>query len=611
MLRTDQGSVTALQVGGSEPLELWRRPLPSGLTPVRLGHTPDLDGDRLPEIRVGMTDGFDPLAKTWILSGGSGRLLYVIDGRWPFDPWAPSRTVIDRADSFLDALPPWLVAQSSGSYSWKTLEHQPLPANVRHVLGGDGTLDQRQQHSGLKRGIHELPIRGSAMQNPRSLPESPDGFLGPQATTVKLVRVQFANSHTVVRDTIPQVPYPPEWFDSNIDGDADDWSIGDIRAPICYSVPNPVQVSTVVLHVDPPNSIPTSATVYGRILGVVDSFTSTALSYNATGELLTATMTGSASFWTTIARVADYPIDWRVEYTTPAGKTTLQAGTSRNHIHWVLLAPTGSFPLYYSLIDIGCRTAHGLDGSNHRAVADAVFTEFADRVVVRASDVLEGVVGAAALTYYQNWTTGVTSVAALLAGGDGQCNAWAMFFIRCLHAVGIDPPDERLRVSYNQSPNPYGAGAVMLVKNWTFGGSNNRHGTSTVYPHMNIWNTPELGLNGVQHFYRWLFANVSDSGGVAGQGPTGDPASFFDIHFIVEVGGGYYDPSYGNTYLSFGAFETTAMEAYGLDFSTANNPFTVVESDVGVDLDGGWFGDERLGPGQSGRHTTEPAGKQP
>lgn len=498
----------------------------------------------------------------------------------------PSRT-IDWSKTFLDAMPSWLVGQRGDSRSWRALENRPLPINIRLVLKDDGTLDHHRQPTEVSRGIHGRSIRPSANRNPSGLPESPDGFLGQQATTVKLVAVEFANSHTVVRDTIPQIPYPPVWFDSNVDGDADDWSAGDIRAPICYSVPNPVRVSTVVLLVDPPFAIPLpTATVYGRILGAVDSFTSTSRSYNATGELLTATMTGSASSWTTIARVADYPIDWRVEYTTPAGKTTLQAGTSRNHIHWVLRPPTGNFPLFYSLIDIGCRTAHGLNGSNHRAIADAVFTEFADRVVVRASDVLEGVVGAASLTYYQNWATGVIGVGPLLAIGDGQCGAWVDFSVRCLHAVGIDPAHEVIEVKYNQSPNPYGAGAVMQVKNWTIGGSSNKHGTSVVYPHMNIWNTLEIDFNGPQHFYRWLFADVSDASGVEGQGPTVDPASYFDIHYIVAVGGGYYDPSYGQSYLSFGAFEIAAIEAYGLDFSTANNPFTVVESDIGVDLDG-------------------------
>jgi len=394
---------------------------------------------------------------------------------------------------------------------------------------------------------------------------------------VHVKHVEFSNSHTIARDYGGTV-YPPIWHDANDDGDADDWGAGDVRAPICYTAPQPLTVSAVVFRVDPAFSVDVSnATAIGAILGTVDVFSSTSLSYNGAGTELTATMTGTASTWTTIAYVADYEITWRIQNASG----TYSAGTSSNPAYWVLAPPTGSFTFYYSLVHIACSMGHGLDGSSEVAVADAIFQEFSDQVVYRATDQLEGL-PLMALTYYQNWVCGNLTVQSLLATRDGQCGAWAMFFIRCLHAAGVDPFNELVKVESIDSPNIFGAGAPFLVHSWGFGATSNSDPWTQNYPHLNIWDSPEI----VANTYQWLFADVNDQIGVSGQGPTPDPASYFGVHFIVDVTGKYFDPSYGNSYGSFGGFESAAIAGYGLDFRTGNRAYNVDESDFGIDFNG-------------------------
>ena len=71
--------------------------------------------------------------------------------------------------------------------------------------------------------------------------------------------------------------------------------------------------------------------------------------------------------------------------------------------------------------------------------------------------------------------------------------------------------------------------------------------------------------------YAWLYANVTDLAGVAGQGNK-NPASLFENHALALVNGRYYDPSYGKDYSSPQNLES-AMAGYFhyLDYGVSSN----------------------------------------
>jgi hypothetical protein len=569
-----EGDALVLTVEGET---WWTRAFGAGERIVRLGTLPDLDGDHVAEVRAAYLSPRGTGVFTRIMAGRTGQSLYDVGPEYRSLVW-------DKLEGG-DATARWL--EQFGV----PLVHSPPTTRRSELLRSIAlTADSRNLQ-----GARPRPSRVNGAPAARTVPD-PSPVLGPTQPTVTLRRVVFSNSHQVIRDRAPQIAYPPEWLDANLDGDANDWVqsvttpfAGDIRAPLCYTINQPITVSSVEFHVSPAYGLGANLNgkvAKGRLPGGYEAFSSTMLAYNGNGTIIAATnVTGAAGTMTTIARIADYSIDWRIDVT--GSLTSYPAGTSRNHVHWVLLPPTGSFTLFYALIDIGCRQAHGLDGSSHVAIADAVFGEFSpDRIVYRATDVLEGFppIG---LAYVTDWfTTGLTAGDLLLVG-DAQCAAWTQFFEWCLFAVGIDPFNENIEVFSDQYQNILGASAELVVPLWAFNGQHTPPPFQT-YPHLNIWNFPRVIIYGSrgEGSYQWRFADAIDQTGAPSQGITLNPRSLFITHYVTVVESRIYDSSFGNVYASFDAFESGAMQGYALDFTTNNlmNGFQVNEQAVGVDL---------------------------
>lgn len=173
--------------------------------------------------------------------------------------------------------------------------------------------------------------------------------------------------HTVVKDDFSAV-YSKAWVDANLDGDADDFALGDDRAPICYSIGADVHISTVFVR-----SVQTNwfNTQHGTIVGTSGgtTFTSTsviALPDNGEWLIIAPGFTGSIPSPSTIDWWEKHPISWSLEVddpATPGPPDVYTLGTSKHDIHFI--GDNGDLPiLYYTYIDIGCRRAKGV-GSFH------------------------------------------------------------------------------------------------------------------------------------------------------------------------------------------------------------------------------------------------------
>ncbi|MGI9014651.1 MAG: hypothetical protein ACR2GY_10430 [Phycisphaerales bacterium] len=579
-------ATTQLMLMNDADNAVWRSLLPGDAAVARLGLVPDITGDNVAEIRVALIpiEAHQPMM-TWVLSGATGELVLAVRGSQPFNPWLMHEnetSVIALSDALETFERMTSLQMFTEADRWQVAANEA--SNVK-IVGG--ALPTHLSHN-------------NASHNRRGRQHS--GPAGPGGTTVTLKKVMFADSHAPFRDIPPQVAYPQIWLDADGDGDADDWfndpwDNADIRAPICYAAGTKVQVNQVVFTVSPPFAInTTTSTAVGNVVGAsaFDEFKSTLIwQYNAAGDELTVTMQGTSITHTTIWYDPNFQIQWRID--TTAGPLT--AGTSDNPLYYVLLSPTGSFKFFYSLVHTGCEQAHGLPGTSHTAIADAIFGKFATLSVQRATDLLEGR-PAPSMTYYGNWTTPNTTIApdnfnnpGLFVDGDGQCGAWTESFVRTMHAMGIDPSNEVWKLIPPHSLNIYGAHAFLFVESWNIVGSNNPNSwPDQLYPHLNV---PVLcpqwfvGHNGLAWQYVWSFADFTDVAGAPGQGNGngGNPLATFTVHYIVNVGGKLYDPSYGITATGLASYESQVIAGWSLYFDTAANAWPQInELDINTDI---------------------------
>ncbi len=363
----------------------------------------------------------------------------------------------------------------------------------------------------------------------------------------------------------------PHWKDNSVPPNDNNDDVGDHNFPVLYPRNKRMHVSAV-FQVEPPDALGTSAEVRG-----VASASGATYVFQATGSLSGGTLA-----------VTDVPADRlladRLDYFDPLTiQWTITGGGApplicdvpiTKHRIYVTLGPgIAGTTLHETIVHLGCTNAGGL--SQQDAAIAAIWNEFTDRDVRRKPKDGLNVVDGAQLSYYGDWSCINTTTAALLEKGDGQCGAWAKFFIDILGAQGIDHTNEYI-VFYHVSLgplSPYG----FAVKNWTFAQGAGISGDPQ-YPYLNVPNSPFITSQ-----YNWRFAQVNDVPGMAGQATT-NPASLFNNHQVVRFGTPpvYYDPSYGVTYTSLAEIDTNAIDGY-FKF-VANHP--VDEATVGVDLNG-------------------------
>lgn len=256
-----------------------------------------------------------------------------------------------------------------------------------------------------------------------------------------------------------------------------------------------------------------------------------------------------------------FKLDWQISLD---GGTTWTAINSTKHTVYMTLADPATSLRQESLFEIGCREANGKSGSAtdpavKRAITDAIWVDFSNRNVKR--------VDGTQLTYYNSYNTNVTDTPGLLAGGDGQCGSWAHFFLDVRKEQGISDTDDYVMLT------PI-SGDGFIVQNWTFSGSGNSGNSN--YPYMNLPATPFK----TNSSYNWMYAEVTDASGIAGQG-TANPASFFNNHQMVFINGQYYDPSYGIKHVNLQDIQASLAGFYvGPEWYLVNEPT------VNLDLNG-------------------------
>jgi hypothetical protein len=112
------------------------------------------------------------------------------------------------------------------------------------------------------------------------------------------------------------------------------------------------------------------------------------------------------------------------------------------------------------------------------------------------------------LTYYNDYTNHYMNTNELLVHGDGQCGAWAAFFLDMRKVQGISGINEYVMIESNVATG-------FIVKNWNFNGS----GTSgdMTYPYWNKRGDPFRTATS----YHWdspPTPDVTYTSGIQGQG---------------------------------------------------------------------------------------------
>ncbi len=192
------------------------------------------------------------------------------------------------------------------------------------------------------------------------------------------------------------------------------------------------------------------------------------------------------------------------------------------------------------------------------------------------------------LLYYYEQGIGfegcATSSVGLLTSptGSGQCGSWARLFMDALAVNGI--PSSFVTVT----PIPGGANGQMLVNNWGFS-------NSPTYP----GNAPRIYqlILGLENGACCGMVTVPPSGpvlgdltsvpGLPGQNSPTPSEKVFVRHFIVKapanlnVGGPYFDPSYGATYANDCDFERQAVAGYAEPIPNAASNYYYVQQPFG------------------------------
>ena len=446
-----------------------------------------------------------------------------------------------------------------------------------------------------------------------------------------------------------------QWYDKNGNGMID-LGQGDHAWPVAYLRGSTMAVTAVFQLNNSLFSKAQAALQNGTltIQGNTPTYTFTAkngqISLNAGTQQLTITkISADTALPNIVTAYKNLTIDWCLSLDGTLNDTD-NAGASVNPVYVLLNTPylgnsNGTKTLYYTVVDLGCTLGWGLnDPNNKNALPNALmagtggFSGLAINTVrlnantgLPADDGSDGDptdptgnpnFQSFALTYYGNWATASITTASLLKTHDGQCGAWATFFIDILAAQGAIGPNDNPYTSLQPTVSSITGNAKvghewLLVGDWSFTPTPNQNpysgglsvqvqqsstltagqkGTlapqSIPYPYMNslvsLKDTPQNGMpvsiatsiqNGAPPFgYYWagnpeVTYDYQNGDEVFHAQNNGDPYAIFGNHAVVKIGGKYYDPSYGNTYASLGVIDDQVIAGFAQTGTDANgNP---------------------------------------
>jgi len=323
---------------------------------------------------------------------------------------------------------------------------------------------------------------------------------------VRLDAVTFggAGYHDVYHDVGTQLAYEkPHWGPTR-------------QNPVSYRRNTRPTVDEAKWTVEPPEGFEGTNKVLGSGSYLFPETTATLTQ----STLVAGNMISYTSFTNAIAYVNPLTVNW---YIHTATDEWLDGKRNDNPVYVTLATPQGT--AFHTCLHIGCTDAGG--ATDTTPAAQAIWGEFTQHPLPSSPTVpvVYRVENPTMLTYYAHdfAHTNAFSTAELLAGGDGNCYAWADFLRDCWRVQGIaGGVITCVRpgfVSGHQCD-------AFLAKNWTFSGS----GVSTT-------TVPFVYVVG---------NDVNPAFGAPGQG-MGDPVeSLFGQHFIVRYNLQFFDPSYGS-----------------------------------------------------------------
>ncbi|RYZ17417.1 MAG: hypothetical protein EOO70_02010 [Myxococcaceae bacterium] len=259
----------------------------------------------------------------------------------------------------------------------------------------------------------------------------------------------------------------------------------------------------------------------------------------------TAPLNSSVELPDIIACFDPLEITWQAQ---AEGQGWEPAGSS-SHLLYLVLAPPMVAPLYWSLVDISCRSAHGKKTADE--LADVIFTPFRSMSVRRKRD-------GKSLTYWNPETTTATNTRQLLSqqDGSGQCGSWAEFLVDMFKAHGLQDASKVLVVCDLDRSDKSLQG--FLVKHWAFTGAGSLRGRTAQLD-------PKLYGAHTASYTHEMNDDCTQLMGAAGQGNPEPPPAFYN-HFIVVRGNRFYDPSYGTTFTTQRLWEEGSIDGLYISF---------------------------------------------
>jgi hypothetical protein len=193
------------------------------------------------------------------------------------------------------------------------------------------------------------------------------------------------------------------------------------------------------------------------------------------------------------------------------------AGATRNLLYVTLGDPVGT-PNYWTLLDISCRAAAG--ETTQAGLIPKAFSPLRTRAINRKRDGKD-------LTYWhppgvsdQEDTAASTAELLAIENGIGQCGSWAELLRDMYRVHGITEAKKILIVrTLEYQKEKIG----FLVKHWIF--DHPPASDPAAYTH-------------------WVPSQCRTGTHLEGQRNPQPPPAFYN-HFIVQVSGQYWDPSYG------------------------------------------------------------------
>ncbi|MBF0547352.1 MAG: hypothetical protein HQM08_23120 [Candidatus Riflebacteria bacterium] len=356
-------------------------------------------------------------------------------------------------------------------------------------------------------------------------------IIGPtiKVATARIKEISFSgpNCHELMNDNATLTYSPPQWKDN---GGADD--PGDRKFPVAFTSSTSIFISGKFV-IDGPATLDHVKIRGSETSGFGIPETTISVENNEINLPSTAVI---GPYKKEVQAFDPFEITWDISFDD--GATWDYLGETRNQLYFTLDDPLIPEPIPHTLVHVSCKNANSFSDPNE--IVEKIWGGFKNRRVFRVNTTQP-------LTY---WNTTADHSGAntneLLKTGDGECGAWADFFIDCLKMQGIKNASKVEVIASSTIPNR----VLLLVKKWKFVPPGT---SSSTFPFEYIEN-------------KELFKEY----GIPGQGIDNPYYSAFLNHYIVQFEREYFDPSYGTgPFPSQLEWENSSLDGFAIRTSEA------------------------------------------